>query len=73
MAISQYSGAMMKSAVTSVEMVTPLTYRCQPVRLRLRMSVAFLSDLGPEHPQGGQAAEQDKQRGACRHGGAGPE
>ncbi len=72
-AISQYSGRRMKSTVTAVEMVTPLTYLCQPVRLRLRMSVAFLSDLGPEHPQRGQAAEEHEQRGARRHGGAGAE
>ena len=72
-ATSQYSGRRMKSTVTSVEMVTPLMYLCQPTRLRLRMSVALLSDLDPEHPQRGQAAEEHQQRGGGRHGGAGPE
>ena len=49
-ATSQYSGRRMKMAVTSVAIVTPLMYLCQPTRLRLRMSVALLSDLNPEYP-----------------------
>src|ERR1700727_2096768 len=63
----------MNSAVTSTAMLTPLMYRCQPTRLRLRMSGSFLSDLSPEYPQGGQAAEQHEEGGADRDGGAGPE
>src|ERR1700743_2188623 len=63
----------MKSTVTSTAMLTPLMYRCQPTRLRLRMSGSFLSDLSPEHPQGRQAAEQPQQGGADGDGGAGPE
>ncbi len=37
-AISQYSGAATKMTTKKVEMLTPLMIRCQPFRLRLRIS-----------------------------------